>query len=215
MFDYRDVSWFVATLRFVLSWIILIGILAGIDLSIFLGATNSTFDDRVAAAFKDAYDYGYTQTYDINYQKAMAEGYDKGYTKGLEISDSRNSTQPTSRLVQMHNPTYAEMKAFLAADQTDKKPYIDGQYVCFDYASDVNNAADAAGLQAAYVRLRSSDWGHAVVAFDTVDRGLIFIEPQSDAEVNLVVGQPYPWQQGKATSPLSATDRILEIEIIW
>jgi len=185
MFDVREVSWTVAITRIVLSMVILVGVLASIDFSLFLGATDSAFNDRIATAFKDSYDYGYSQTFDATYQKALAEGFDKGYSKGYEISQASNSAQPAPRLVQTHNPTYAEMKAFLAADKTDSKPYVDGQYVCFDYAADVNNNADAAGIQAAYVRLRASDWGHAVVAFNTVDRGLIYIEPQSDAEDNL------------------------------
>ena len=214
-FDLREVSWPVAIGRAVLSVILLAGGLVAINIFIYLDATNSTFDERVAAAFRDSYDYGYAQTFDTTYQKALTEGFGKGYSKGYEISQDSNSVQPASRLVQTHNPTYSEMIAFLAADKTDSEAYIDGHYVCFDYAADVNNNADAAGIQAAYVRLRSSDWGHAVVAFDTIDRGLIYIEPQSDAEVKLVTGQPYPWRQVGATSPLSASDAILQIELIW
>jgi len=33
--------------------------------------------------------------------------------------------------------------------------------------------------------------GHSIVAFDTVDRGMIFIEPQHDQEVSLVKGSSY------------------------
>ncbi|GEM_PF-2240466 len=214
-FDLREVSWLVAIGRAFLSVILLAGAIIAINIFIYLDATNSTFNERVAAAFRDSYDYGYAQTFDTTYQKALTEGFDKGYSKGYEISKAGNSSIPVSRLVQTHNPTFSELTAFLAADKTDSSAYIDGQYVCFDYAADVNNNADAAGIQAAYVRLRSSDWGHAVVAFDTVDRGLVYIEPQSDQEVKLVLGQPYPWRQVGATSPLSASDPILQIELIW
>ena len=214
-FDLREVSWLVAIGRAVLSVILLAGAIVGINIFIYLDATNTTFDDRVADAFRDSYDYGYAQTFDTTYQKALTEGFDKGYIKGYEISQESNSAKPVSRLVQTHNPTYSELTDFLAADKTDSNAYIDGHYVCFDYAADVNNNADAAGIQAAYVRLRSTDWGHAVVAFDTVDRGLIYIEPQSDQEVKLVIGQPYPWRQVGATSPFTASDPILQIELIW
>jgi len=214
-FDLRDVSWTAAIGRIVLSIILIAGALVAINLFISLSATSSSFDDRVAAAFKDSYDYGYSQTFDTTYHKALTEGFDKGYNKAIEIVQTDNSTKPVSRLVKTHKPTYNEMMAFLDADPTHNKPYIDGQYVCFDYAADVNNDADAAGIQAAYVRLRSNDWGHAVVAFDTVDRGLVYIEPQTNAEVKLVIGQPYPWHLVGATTPLSANDPILEIELIW
>ncbi|MBI2850281.1 MAG: hypothetical protein HYX80_04465 [Chloroflexi bacterium] len=215
MFDFREVSWFVALIRIVLAVVILVGGLAALDVIIYLNAANGSFDDRVAAAFRDAYDYGYAQTFDATYQEARDEGFDKGYSKGYEISKKSAAGEPVSRLVETHNPTYSELMAFLAEDKTDGKPYIEGEYVCFEYAAELNNNADVRGLQAAYVRLRSDDWGHAVVAFETVDKGLIFIEPQSDSVVNLVVGQPYPWQQVGATSPLTATDPILEIELIW
>ncbi|MEK7354529.1 MAG: hypothetical protein AABZ77_08505 [Chloroflexota bacterium] len=214
-FDLREVSWPVAIGRAVISVILLTGALVAINIFIYLGATNSTFNERIAAAFRDSYDYGYAQTFDATYKKALTNGFDKGYSKGYEISQESNSTKPVSRLVQTHNPTYSELTAFLAADKTDSNTYVDGHYVCFDYAADVNNKADAAGIQAAYVRLRSTDWGHAVVAFDTVDRGLVYIEPQSDQEVKLVLGQPYPWRQVGATSPLSASDPIIQIELIW
>jgi len=215
MFDIREVSWLVALARFVLSLVITLGVLVGINILIYLDATNTTSNDRVAAAFRDAYDYGYAQTFNATYQQARNQAFDKGYSKGYEISQESNSGKPVSRLVETHNPTYDELMAFLRADKTDSNPYIDGHYVCFDYAAELNNNADAAGIQAAYVRLRSTDWGHAVVAFDTIDRGLIYIEPQSDAEVKLVIGQPYPWQQVNATSPLSSSDPILQIELIW
>ena len=215
MFDIREVSWLVALARFVISLVITLGVLAGINILIYLDATNTTYNDRVAAAFADAYDYGYAQTFNATYQQARNQAFDKGYSKGYEISQESNSGKPVSRLVETHNPTYDELMEFLRADKTDSNAYIDGHYVCFDYAADLNNNADAAGIQAAYVRLRSTDWGHAVVAFDTIDRGLIYIEPQSDAEVKLVIGQPYPWQQVNATSPLSSSDPILQIELIW
>jgi len=215
MFDIREVSWVVAIARAVLSVVVLAGALVILDLVIYLNSTNNSFDERVASAFRDSYDYGYTQTFDTTYQQAQAEAFEKGYDKGYELSQQTNVSKPVARLVETHNPTYAELTTFLAADDTHLKPYIDGHYVCFDYAADLNNNADAAGLQAAYVRLRSSDWGHAVVAFQTLDRGLVYIEPQSNAEVKLVIGEPYPWRQVGATSPLSASDPILAIEIIW
>jgi len=214
-FDLRDVSWLVAIGRALLSVIILAGGLFGLNILIYLDSTNSSFDERVAAAFQDAYDYGYAQTFDTTFLEAREQAFDDGYIKGVEISRESKVAAPVSRLVKTHNPTYDELMQFLAADKTDENPYIEGEYVCFEYAADMNNNADALGIQAAYVRLRSNDWGHAVVAFQTVDRGLIFIEPQSDAPVELVKGKPYPWREVGATSPFSASDPILQIELIW
>jgi len=120
-----------------------------------------------------------------------------------------------STRVEHYNPTHKEMKEFLASDKTDSNSFISGEYVCSDFAAQVNSNAEASGIRAAYVRIRSKEWGHAVVAFETVDRGLIFIEPQSDRKVELVIGEPFPWYLVGAISPLSSYDPIVEIQIIW
>lgn len=50
----------------------------------------------------------------------------------------------------------------------------------------LNNNAEDEGFRAAYVYIEfPGDRAHSVAAFDTVDRGLIFIEPQYDDEVEL------------------------------
>lgn len=217
MFDSREVSWFVATIRIVLSLVIFAAILVVFNIIIYLQSAGNTFDDRIAAAFKDAYEYGYEQTFDVAFDEARDEAFDKGYYQGIEIVRTIDDGQPTAvdRLVEAHNPTRKELLEFLRADDTDSIPFITGEFVCFDYSARLNNNADAAGIRAAYVRIRSEDWGHALVAFNTLDKGLIFIEPQSDLEVDLELGKPYPWSQIGASSPLGYSDQITEIQIIW
>lgn len=75
------------------------------------------------------------------------------------------------------NPTYAEVIKFLKTDRTDKNNYSSG-YVCADYARDVHNHAEAAGLKCGFVIIdfRASDVGHACNAFDTTDKGRIYID---------------------------------------
>jgi len=217
MFDSREVSWFVATIRIVLSLIILAAILVVLNIIVYLQSAGNTFNDRIAAAFRDAYDYGYEQTFETAFNEARNEAFDRGYSKGAEIilDVYDRESMVVSRLVEAHNPTHKEMVKFLRDDKTDKIPFIRGEFVCFDYSAKLNNNADAAGIRAAYVRVRSEDWGHALVAFNTLDKGLIFIEPQSDIEVKLELGKPYPWSQIGASSPLGYSDPITEIQIIW
>lgn len=79
------------------------------------------------------------------------------------------------------NPTYAELIAFIKADTTDTNFYIEegpGAYVCADFAEDVHNNAEAAGIRAAWVGLDfyGDDEGHALNAFETTDRGLVYID---------------------------------------
>jgi len=79
------------------------------------------------------------------------------------------------------NPTYAELVAFIEQDTTDTNHYREDPligYVCADFAEDVHNNAEAAGIRAASVSIdfEGGGDGHALNAFDTVDLGLIYID---------------------------------------
>jgi len=80
------------------------------------------------------------------------------------------------------NPSYEELLIFIQEDTTDAKRYIDatyfGGYDCKDYAEDVHNNAEGAGIRAAWVGIdfRGEEIGHAINAFETTDRGLVYID---------------------------------------
>jgi hypothetical protein len=79
------------------------------------------------------------------------------------------------------NPTYAELVAFIEQDTTDANDYLEHSligYVCADFAEDVHNNAEAAGIRAASVSVEFEEGGegHACNAFDTIDRGLVYID---------------------------------------
>ena len=76
------------------------------------------------------------------------------------------------------DPTFAEVVEFIKADETDKKPYVPGRYTCDLFARDVHNNAEEAGLRAAWVSLELSnpDDLQFCVAFQTTDRGLVYID---------------------------------------
>jgi hypothetical protein len=215
MYDLREVSWWVAIARLVLAVFIMVAGVVALDVAIYLTATGSTFDERVATAFTDAYDYGYSETFEVAFEEARDEAFDRGYIKGFEISLGDETDEAVSRLVETHNPTYQELMEFLAADAVNDNVYVSGTYVCFDYTAELNNNADAEGIRAAYVRIRGEAWAHAIVAFDTVDRGLVFIEPQSDMKVDLEIGKPYPWRQLGAISTLGNGENIRKVQLIW
>ena len=79
------------------------------------------------------------------------------------------------------NPTYAQLVAFIAADSTDTNNFLEGgprDYVCSDFAEDVHNNAEAAGIRVAWVGidLVGEDEGHACNAFETIDKGLVYVD---------------------------------------
>ncbi len=76
------------------------------------------------------------------------------------------------------DPTWAQLKDFLFADITDQNDYIPGIMVCAEFAAELHNNAEAAGIKTAWVSLDFDDNsnGHALNAFNTTDYGLVFID---------------------------------------
>lgn len=87
--------------------------------------------------------------------------------------------------------TWKELADFLVSDHTNWKPYDAQNYNCMDYAIDLVNNARAENIKSWIVGVDfiSGETGHAFVAFETSDRGVIFVEPQADYTYsNLKVG---------------------------
>ncbi len=100
-----------------------------------------------------------------------------------------------------HDPTYAELIAFLKNDTTDNVPYIRDKFVCADYAVLVHDNAEASGIRAGVVSIdfMESNEGHAINVFNTTDKGLVFIDCTNsigstagdDKIISLCLGQEY------------------------
>lgn len=205
----------IAIARVVLGMVILLGGLIAVDLVIYLSVFGGTTGEKIAAAYDSGYNNGYAQIYEVTYQQARDQTYDKGYAKGYQIGLGAGSKEATATRVELRNPTISQLREFLAGDKTDFNSYTKGEYVSFNFAADLNNNAEANGIRAAYVRIHSREWEHAIVAFETTDKGLIFIEPQSDREVELIIGKPYPWEWAGAIRTSNDNDLIVEIQFIW
>jgi len=92
------------------------------------------------------------------------------------------------------NPSYAELVAFIQMDLSDTNMYIDGEYVCADYAEDVHNNAEVAGIRTAWVGLdfEGENEGHAVNVFETTDKGLVYIDcVECDTIAYVEMGREY------------------------
>jgi len=100
------------------------------------------------------------------------------------------------------DPSYEELKAFLKADLTDSIPYNEDSFVCSDCAEAVHNNGEADGIRAAYasVYFYEKDRGHACNAFNTTDKGLVFVDctapsfynlENNDAIVTMKIGETY------------------------
>jgi hypothetical protein len=156
----------------------------------------------------------YQAIYNQGYAQGKDAGYDDGYKSGYEASLKPSPEQQTSVSDILQNPTYQEMKLFLAQDTTNSNNYEEDMYVCTDFAVAVNNNAESQGIRCAIVDMFYPDgYGHTIVAFETTDRGLIFIEPQFDREVEMVIGESYSKSNKFTAAPRD--DTINRYLIAW
>jgi hypothetical protein len=163
------------------------------------------------------YHNGHEGSYTQAYSQGKSEGYQAGFQSGLQAGYKPGATsqqQNTSNEVVLHNPTYQEMKTFLLEDPTNKNVYVEDRYVCVDFSAAVKNNAEAKGIRCAVVDIFYPDgYGHTIVAFNTTDRGLIYIEPQFDQEVRLIDGRSYSQLNNFTSAPRD--DTIQRFLVVW
>jgi len=119
------------------------------------------------------------------------------------VENTVSGVVSSSQDILLKNPTFRELRDFILRDPTSRNEFVLNQYECRHFATYVCNNAEAEGLRCAFVLLGFERGQHAVVAFETTDRGLVYIEPQTDARIHPEVGGKY---QGK---------EIKEILIAW
>lgn len=116
------------------------------------------------------------------------------------------SEKPTLR-----NPSWEQLKTFLWEDKTDQLEYVFPTFICYDFARTLQANAKEAGWRCAYVSVRLEgypDWfnygipsntGHGLNAFETTDRGLVYIDCTSmpgfsgnaDKIIDVKIGKEY------------------------
>lgn len=86
------------------------------------------------------------------------------------------------------NPSWQELKSFLLEDKTDELPYIYPTFICQDFAEKLQHNAHKAGWRCGIVSMSktgyddpyklgiASNAGHACNAFETTDKGLVYID---------------------------------------
>ncbi|MFC2001092.1 hypothetical protein ACFLUZ_01145 [Chloroflexota bacterium] len=118
------------------------------------------------------------------------------------------------------DPSYNEMTRFLSTDDTDQTEYIEGEYECTEFAMDLCNRAEEQNIRCAFVSLRfPGKIGHAIVAFNTIDEGLIYIEPQHDDLVKVEINKQYYTcvvpKSGTYYEKPDYDDTIKKVQIVW
>jgi hypothetical protein len=174
------------------------------------------YTDGYGVGEEAGYKSGYTSGLAIGTQAGYQDGYGKGETAGYDIGLNDGFGHGYT----IKDPTWAEVIAFLAKDKTNEKTYVDPSYVCAHFSRDVCNNAEAAGIRCAVVELRFvSEQGHLIVAFNTLDRGLVYFEPQSDEQAMPAIGKKYYTtvipKPGYYYLPPAYNDTIADMVVIW
>lgn len=164
--------------------------------------------DSVNTARERGYQEGYTKGYDDGIKKGTEVGYQEGSKLGYLEAGGPYADQVSEKgYYFLYNPSYEELMSIL------NKNEIYSAYEILDYAK-------ANGIRAAYVRVpiaRPASEGrvylYQLVAFETVDRGLVIIEPHSHREVRVEVGKSYSQLNGLPASLFD--DTITKVTIVW
>lgn len=125
------------------------------------------------------------------------------------------------------DPTYEDLIEFIKSDRTDEIEYDYYNFVCADFAQAVHNNAEKAGIKTAWVSIEfeDRDYGHACNAFNTTDRGMIFIDCTGpdpyqpgnwDSIVKIEVGEVYRpeelYKKGSAYEPMGV---VKNYKVYW
>ena len=133
-----------------------------------------------------------------------------------EVQVSGNTTIP-------QKVTYEQVVAWLKKDGTNTMPYDSEMFNCVDYAATVNNNAEVDGLKCGVFYIKNgTTTAHMGVVFDTIDKGLVYAEPQFDwilpeIKVGMVYHQIIADTAKKYNSKFEPTEAALikKVVIIW
>lgn len=173
------------------------------------GETSHTFTPEINPDFECKH-IG-TEVDGITYVQVGADGHK------ITLCDNPEAT----------DVTWSVLQEFLWEDKTDEIPYSEETFVCADFAELLHNRAEAAGICAAWVGIEfyHSDVGHGLNAFNTTDRGLVFIDVvngdvarcSSDKIATVIVGKRLTFElifrcPGISLLPMGV---VKEISITW
>ena len=124
--------------------------------------------------------------------------------EGKHVIGSTQETVYLRKNPAAHDPSFAEVLAFLRKDEVHEHRYTPMKFVCTEFAVMLHDHAEQAGLRCALVSLQFTEGeGHALDAFKTADYGVVYIDctgtaskaPQSLDVYNTIAyiepGEPY------------------------
>jgi hypothetical protein len=131
----------------------------------------------------------------VEFEELQAD-YQK--TKSLQaefenLQDDYQNLLERSKQSTLSNPSWLELKSFLEQDDTDTLTYDKTSFDCDGFAITLRDRALPFGYRCAFIGLSFGEVvGHALNAFETTDRGIIFVDAtEHDTIAYVQQGQPY------------------------
>lgn len=148
------------------------------------------YTDGNTEGAEEGWDTGYDEGYTMGYTEGEDTGNTTGYMEGLDTGNQTGYEQgyttalddAVGHIYELRDPSYNEALRFIRKDPTNKNEYNDS-FQCRHYSAEVISNAKEQGIISHYVYIGFNDSAHAIVAFNTTDRGLVYFEPQDDAQV--------------------------------
>ncbi len=134
----------------------------------------------------------YKENYQLNSKLNMKNNDIENLKIRLNATKAMYKNQINNKKI-IIRPTYQEVLSFLASDHTNLNIYK-YSYDCTEFSNELIANARDNGLFACTAELGYLDkQGHVIVAFNTIDRGLIYVEPQNNNIMtkDFVVGVEY------------------------
>ena len=200
---------------------------AGYSVGYGIGYSNGTsygykvgYSEGNATGYKSGLKLGNEQGYVNGFSQGYTKGNSTGYTNGNSVGYSTGYSKGLTTGTKWVDPTYQEMIDFLRADQTNQLVYQDFTFICSDFAATLSRDAYKQGYRCFSVELYfaygpdypdASSTAHDINAFNTTDKGLVYVEPQTDSIMNVRLNQSY-WESNGYQAP-SYNDIITKIVI--
>ena len=183
------------------------------------GGETAGYENGYSVGYEAGYSLGKQGGYDEGYVSGKRDGYDEGYDLGNADGYDEGVEAGLGHGYTLRDPTYKEVVTFLRKDKTNLNEYVENTYVCSHFARDVCNNAEAEGLRCAFVELRYPETGHVIIAFETIDEGLVYFDAGTDERAKPVVGKRYykcvEPKPGYYYEKPSYDDTIIDILVIW
>ena len=186
------------------SIVITVLIAIGIGGAIFM---DINLNDRLNASQERGYEDGYNYGYKTGLLEGNSVGFQEGSKSSYEKVNGAYDGNSESGFYVVYNPTYDEVLKILAESEMGS-------------AQEIHDYSEANGFRTAYVRcliarpaLDGMIYIYELIAFETVDKGLVIIEPWSHREVKVEVGRSYSETNDFPTPDYDNT--ITKITIVW